>query len=198
MILIILGIINMLPIPFNQLSEKQQQRQLLSKDDVVFREGDKTRGIFFIASGKIELCRYTLTGDKVLIHTAKTGETFAEASLFSDYYHCDAQAAMTTEIITLKKDSLLYFFEHDITFARALTKQFSSQIMSYRRRIALLAIKDAKERVYCGVIEGLMKNEIKSFATELGLSHEVVYRSLSYLVKQGRLYKTARGKYSLA
>ncbi|MFT5116875.1 MAG: CRP-like cAMP-binding protein [Kiritimatiellia bacterium] len=188
----------MLPTPFDQLQEQQINRLFLSKGDIVFREGDKTRGIFFIVSGIVELRRYTLTGDKVVIHTAKTRETFAEASLFSNHYHCDAQAIMATEIIELKKEGLLYFFQHDITFATALTAQFASQIMTYRRKIELMAIRNATERVYCGFVEGLMKNEITSFAAEIGLSHEVVYRSLSNLVKQGRLHKISRGKYSLS
>ncbi|MFT6220977.1 MAG: CRP-like cAMP-binding protein [Candidatus Endobugula sp.] len=187
----------MLPVPFDQLQKHQTKRRTLSKGDIVFREGEPTRGMFFIVNGAVELCRYTSTGDSVIMHTARASEMFAEASLFVPHYHCDAQAIAVTDIVELTKSSLLHLFESDIAFATSLTQLFASQVMNGRRKIELMSMRNANDRVYNAFLDGLMKNNIKSFAIEIGLSHEVVYRSLSKLVKQGRLNKISKGNYSL-
>ena len=46
----------MLPVPFDQLQKHQTKRRTLSKGDIVFREGEPTRGMFFIVNGAVELC----------------------------------------------------------------------------------------------------------------------------------------------
>jgi CRP-like cAMP-binding protein len=186
-----------LPEPFNQLSNSDCKQRIYDKDHCIFRQGDKSRGIFFVINGSIELRRYTSAGAVVVIHVAKSGETFAEASLFSDTYHCDAYVAAPSELIELNRKSINHLFDTDSAFARTLTRQLTQQIQHYRRKVELLSISNATERVFCGIVEGLLKSHIKVFSTEIGLSHEVVYRSLSKLVAQGKLIKLSRGRFVL-
>ena len=42
--------------------------------------------------------RFTIEGRPVIMHMADAGESFAEASLFSDVYHCNAVATVPSEI----------------------------------------------------------------------------------------------------
>lgn len=187
----------MLPEPFTALPDKDCKQRNYAKNDCVFRKDDRSRGIFFVLSGSIELRRYTSAGTVVVLHTANAGETFAEASLFSDRYHCDAYVAMPSELIELSQEAIHALFNSDPTFAKNLTRQFSLQIQHYRRKVELLSIGNATERVLYAIAEGLLKSQIKVFAAEIGLSHEVVYRSLATLVAQGKLIKLSRGNFAL-
>lgn len=187
----------MLPSPFSKLSQSVQKQMTVQKGMHIFREGAPTTGMFFITSGSVELRRYARDGSMIVIHTAKTGSTFAEASLFSDHYHCDAYALETSEIIEFNKQGVMEVFKTNSEFASELSQAFARQIQSYRRKIELLAIRNAQERVYFGLVEGLLQTDIKSFASEIGLTHEVVYRALSKLEKLGKIEKTGRGKFCL-
>lgn len=187
----------LLPKPFTQLPASDCKQCHFEKNDVVFRKDDKCRGIFFVVEGSIELRRYSAAGSVIVLHTANTGETFAEASLFSEAYHCDAHVSVASTLIELSRDGIHTLFDSDPLFAKQLTQQFTLQIQQYRRKVELLSIGSATERVFCGISEGLLKTQIKAFAAEIGLSHEVVYRSLSTLVAQGRLIKLSRGCFTL-
>lgn len=185
----------MLPFPFSGLPTEFRRDIYVEKGETLFHEGAKTRGMFFVLSGCIELRRYTENGSAIVIHTAKAENTFAEASLFSDQYHCDAIAISNSQVTELSKFGVSELFNSNIQFATMLTQRFARQIQEYRRKIELLAIRDANDRVYFGLAEGLLQTDIKSFASEIGLTHEVVYRSLNKLTKLGKIERLGRGKF---
>lgn len=185
----------MLPFPFSELPTEFRRDIYVEKGETLFHESAKTRGMFFVLSGCIELRRYTENGSAIVIHTAKAENTFAEASLFSDQYHCDAIAISNSQVTELSKFGVSELFNSNIQFATMLTQRFARQIQEYRRKIELLAIRDANDRVYFGLAEGLLQTDIKSFASEIGLTHEVVYRSLNKLTKLGKIERLGRGKF---
>lgn len=185
----------MLPSPFDKIAEISKTESSHLATQTIFRQDSKTRGMFFVKNGEIELQRHTENGDRVVIHRAYAGETFAEASLFSDVYHCDAVAQSQCEVIEFDRQAVLLLFEEDSKFAKALAARFAIQVQSYRRRLELLAIRSAKERVHAGKVDGLLGGDVMSFASEICLSHEATYRALSTLVTDGRIKKTGRGQY---
>lgn len=169
----------------------------LSRGGHVFLQGDRTHGMFGVTSGCIQLQRHTEAGVTAIIHTARAGELFAEASLFSDIYHCDAVALEASQIVRIDRDKINQMIAADPEFAVAVISQFARQIQQYRARMALLAIRSAKERVYAGMVEGMLGTDIKAFAESIGLTHEVVYRALAGLVRDQRITKAGRGKYGI-
>lgn len=185
----------MLPSPFDRLEETKLPVQDLQSGDRLFAQMDPTVGMFYLSEGLIELQRHTEAGDKITIHQARTGETFAEASLFSDQYHCDAIARATSKVLILEKRAVLKIFDCDGAFASALAARFAQQVQSYRRRIELLAIRSARERTYTAIADGMLRTNALDLAAQIGLTHETTYRALSQLVKDGRLTKIGRGKY---
>lgn len=85
----------------------------------------------------------------------------------------------------------------DTAFAIGLVQRFSAQVQSYRRKQELLAIRSAQGRVLAGLADGWMTGTVVAFASDLGLSHEVVFRALSDLVRDGQVERPARGVYRL-
>lgn len=141
--------------------------------------------------------RFGREGEAIAIHRAFSGECFAEASLFSETYHCDAVAVMNSQIVRLDKAMTLEWLNNDPAFSQAFNAHLAHQVQSYRRLLELRSIRSAKERVYVAIQEGLLKGQINSFAAQIGLTHEATYRALSSLVKSGRLDRKARGQFIL-
>lgn len=185
----------MLPFPFDHLENGATRALDLEDGEVLFREGGRTRGLFCLKSGRVNLERLTETGTLIVIHSARAGETFAEASLFSDTYHCNAVAIGAASLVELDRGEVLSRFRTDQEFAANMAGRFANQIQGYRRRLELMAIRSAEERVYQGMADGLLRHDIKTFASEIGLTHEATYRSLGRLCKKGRITKSRRGKY---
>ena len=154
--------------------------------------------MYHVISGQVHLLRHTRQGDEVIIHRAQADESFAEAALFSPVYHCDAVAAADTELVRIDKAATLERMQQDPDFAIAISARFAGQIQNYRRRLEIVAIRDAKARVFAAVADGMLSGHIKSGAAQIGLTHEAVYRALSSLVRAGRLTKAGRGSYRLS
>ena len=187
--------IQTLPSPFNQLPKNAARTLELRDGDHVFRQGDPTIGMFYLLRGQIRLERTTEHGDRLSIHLARPDETFAEASLFSERYHCDAVCVGKSTAIRLDKRSVLNCFTTMPDFALALASSFAQQVQSNRHRLELLAVRSAQDRVLHAVRDGLLVADIKSFAAAIGLTHEATYRALAALVDAGKLVKPARGTY---
>src|SRR3989338_7317015 len=74
----------------------------LASGQMLFREGAASAGVFRLRSGCVRLIRTTLTGGQATMHTVRQGEFFAEASLFSAIYHCDAVALESSEVLVFQ------------------------------------------------------------------------------------------------
>lgn len=187
----------MLPSPYDLVPLSALRHRMLKTGETAFRQDDPSRGLYILLQGRVELCRYTESGEKVLIHRANSGETFAEASLFSDKYHCDAVAVLDCHLVEMNREAILQKFKEEPEFALAIAQKFATQTQEYRRKLEILAIKSAPKRILAAMAHGLMKDNVKTFALDIGLTHEVVYRSLKKLVAEGLLDQSARGKYQL-
>lgn len=187
-----------LPKPFSRLNRDHLFVKRYERNETVFRQGAKSVALYYVHQGCVELRRYTSDGESIVIHRARSGETFAEASLFSSNYHCDAITGTACILVGMKKSAVLAQFKDDPGFAYDLSARFASQIQLNRRRFELLAIRSAEERVFTALADGMLSGSIVSFAGEIGLTNEATYRALAALVGRGKIIKSARGRYSLA
>ncbi len=185
----------MIPEPFNMLSEKDLISIQVDKGGVVFHQNASVRGPHLVLQGDVELIRHSKSGDKIILHKAAMGDTLAEASLFSENYHCDCVATTPSQLVIFRKSAVLALFASNPKFARDLLKQQARQVQTYRHKIELLAIKSAEERVLTALTEIGQRGSVMSFARQIGLTHEATYRALSILVKNGQITRLSRGKY---
>ena len=186
-----------LPSPLDSLSKRDTCNIAVTQGETLFVQGGVTAGLYHLSTGAIDLKRTTETGHTVLIHHARSNSTFAEASLFSDHYHCTAYVAKDSELVLCKRSAILNLFDTDIDFARAMASRFASQIQISRRRVELLSIRSASQRILEALHDGLLFEDIASFADVIGLAPETVYRSLAKLTENGQVHKTARGQYRI-
>jgi CRP-like cAMP-binding protein len=173
----------------------------LKAGEALFRLGDKATGLCEVVSGRVRLTRVDRSGHEIVLHVAGPGGTLAEASLFSASYHCDAIASTNATVRVYPKREMLAAFERDPRAMRAFSAMLARQVMSLRTRIEQRNIRSARERVrhYLVLNSGAdgrtveLGGTLKDMAAELGLTHEVLYRTLAALERSGEI-KRSRGK----
>ncbi|MCK5895776.1 MAG: Crp/Fnr family transcriptional regulator [Cocleimonas sp.] len=174
------------------------QRLLLSKGENLFKQGDSVLHIYFIKQGKIKLIRNTSSGSPILLHIGQQGESIAEASIFSNQYHCSAIADSKSKIGFVRKQRLLQFLQENPKVMMELLAIFSRQIRDLRTINEIKNIHSAKERMLTYIKmkvdennELILNLSLKDMAHKIGLAHETFYRTLKVLEDSGELHRTS-------
>jgi CRP-like cAMP-binding protein len=134
----------------------------------------------------------------VILHTARRGEFFAEASLFADAYHCDAVAVPQSTLRVYQKEIVINAFRTDPALAEAFMARLARQLQELRARMELRNIRSARDRVlqYLRLRAGIggrsiaLDGELQDIAAEIGINREVLYRTLAALETEGHLTRT--------
>ena len=174
-----------------------ERTRTLQAGEFLFRQGDAAMFVFAIERGQLRLERRTFDGRLVPLHLARAGETFAEAALFADRYHCDAVALTDAVVKALPKAALLVELEHSRGHAPILVHAMARQLHALRQRLELRNVRSARERVLLAlelratddsrtvVLEG----PLQDFAADLGLTREALYRTLARLHASGQIVR---------
>jgi len=164
----------------------------LAPGEALFRQGDPTIGIFRVERGRIRLERSTYDGRRITLHTALADHFFAEASLFSSAYQCDAVAIEPSLVRCYPKDAVLAMVKGDPVSATSLLATMAHQLHALRHKLELRSVRSARDRILLTLelqaeSDGTVRlsREIQDLAFDLGLTREVVYRTLAALEKEG-------------
>ncbi|HYD79589.1 MAG TPA: Crp/Fnr family transcriptional regulator [Paucimonas sp.] len=175
-------------------------RRDLRAGTALFRQGDASIGLFYLLAGRMRLVRVTPSGSEVALHTISPGEFFAEASLFSSSYHCDAIALGDSVVLIYGKKALIAEFNRNPEDLWQFAGRLARQVQGLRTRLTLRQIRSATERVRQALLlrcdeSGFWKTEgtLKQFGAEIGLTHEALYRALARLERSQAIIRLADG-----
>ena len=157
----------------------------------LFHRGGSASGIFVLAEGAMRLVRVTPDGTAVTLHMVRPGEMFAEASLFTKHYHCDAIADADSVVGLYPQAKLTALLRRDPDALWDFARELAHRLQRLRQRYELKQIRSASERVLqfmrlrCDD-DGHFRaaGRLKDVATELGLTHEALYRTLATLERR--------------
>jgi CRP-like cAMP-binding protein len=184
--------------PFSSLPSTACRTIDMHKGDVLFRQNQTTSGLYRVLSGCVTLQRTGPSGDTLTLYRATSGGLFAEASVFSATYHCDATCTEAGSVIKIAKAAVLATMQSDPAFSQGFTRLLAVQVQQYRAHIELLAIPSAKERILAAVHGGYFDATVTELASRINLSQEACYRALRGLCDDGRLVRVGRGKYTVS
>ncbi len=175
-------------------------RLMLEKGETLFQQGGGVERVYCVKTGKIKLIRNTIEGTPITLHIAQSGETFAEASLFSNRYHCSAIADSKTEVSYFRKTELLDYLEQNPAAMKNLLTTFSHQVRELRAINEIKNIRSAKERILAFIRGEMDENKelvfsmpLKDVAHRIGLAHETFYREIKTLEKSGQIIRYDKG-----
>ena len=165
----------------------------LAAGETLFRQGDRATAIYAVERGRLRLIRHAVDQHEVVLHTARSGELFAEAALFSPAYQCDALAAVASAVRAYPKRDILAAFRGDPALAERFMAALAHQVHALRTRLEERNIRSARERVlhHLALAAGkdgrtvVLDGTVMDLAAEIGLSHEALYRTLAELEKEG-------------
>ncbi|OMH31780.1 Crp/Fnr family transcriptional regulator [Motiliproteus sp. MSK22-1] len=178
--------------PFTQwLTEqlKPDEERDLAKGELLFRAGQSVSKLYLVLNGEIHLVRPLSHGSTLTIHRALANSILAEASMFAPHYHCDAVAQCNSRLLCYNRQKVQQQLRSQPGFSESLSVQLSAEILSLRTKLELANIQSADERLLTWIKLQLppqtdtltIDRSFKSIASELGLAHETLYRSLKRL-----------------
>jgi CRP-like cAMP-binding protein len=174
-----------------------EKTRTLEAGEFLFRQGDAAKFVFAIERGQLRLERRTFDGRLVPLHLARAGETFAEAALFADRYHCDAVALTDAVVKALPKAALLVELEHSRGHTPVLVHAMARQLHALRQRLELRNVRSARERILLALElrvtdesrTVVLDGPLQDLAADLGLTREALYRTLSGLHASGQIVR---------
>jgi len=160
------------------------------KGETIFRRDARPQAVYFLLTGEVRLVRRSRAGSEVILQRTRRG-FFAEASLESGAYHCDAVAARPSKVLRIPLAATREALDNDSAFRRAWIAHLSRELRRARAQGERLALKSAQERILHylesegsdGVVTLAVSR--KAWAAELGLTHETLYRTLARLEADG-------------
>ena len=172
--------------------------RVLAPGELLFGQGDRASAIYKVESGRLRLIRRTVDDHLVILHTARRGELFAEASLFAEAYHCDAVAAAPSRVRVYPKAIVVEVLRTDPALAQEFTARLARQLQELRAQMELCNIRSARDRVlqYLRLRSGVhdrsipIEGQLQDIAAEIGMTREALYRTLAALEAEGSLTRT--------
>jgi len=183
--------------PFSILPDASKTIVQYQKGQYLFHQFDTVHSVYVLISGRVQMQKTLEDGHTVVIHEALVQESFAEAALFSECYHCDCVSLSRSTVMKISKTAVLQAISDNPKFGESLIKMLSHQVQHYRQRLKIASINSAHQKVLTALSCELHYTKITELADSIGLSHEACYRALSSLVKEGKLNKLGRGRYEL-
>lgn len=163
----------------------------LPKGFNLFSRGDQPSAMFFVTSGEVHLVRRSLRGSTVVLQRTRSG-FLAEASLDQSTYHCDAIAVAPTTVLAMPRKVVVGALGHE-EFRTNWIRQLSRELRHVRAQAERMSLRSAEERIIHFVItegdNGMLRltHSKKVWASELGLTHEALYRALARMKRAGHI-----------
>ena len=161
-----------------------------TKEQRLYRPGQPPEDMLFVLSGEIRLVRHTPSGAEIVLQRSRGGFV-AEASLDAQTYHCDVVPTTDGRLLLFPRSAFVAALENDPVFNRAWIRLLAREVRRLRAQSERLSLKSAADRILHYIeAEGnngaiLLNQTRKSWAAELGLTHEVMYRTLRQLREHG-------------
>src|SRR6266446_373598 len=177
------------------LDEQALERRSLARNEALFRQGEKVTAIYFVETGRLRLERRTFDGRTLVLGTTLSGNFFVEAALFADIFHCDAVATEPSRVCIYPKAAVLNALRADPANAMSFLSLVAHQVIELRHRLELMKVRSAKERVMLYLELNAesdrrtvnLRSQLQDIAAELGLTREVLYRTLASLEQAGAI-----------
>lgn len=174
--------------------------QQLCNGQVLFHRNEASYALYAVKTGQLRLLHYTKSGQTISHYTVRAGEICAEVVLHLETYACSAIAEEPTEVLVFPKSSFLSALQQDPDFATAFIKHLSYRLHMTKILVELRSIRSAPERVlhYLQMIIPpeqntlLLEQPLKNIATDLGITPEVLSRTLSQLESEGVIARDRR------
>ena len=169
-------------------------RKKANKNEILFQEDEECRYIGIVKKGEISISTYSLSGNEIIYNEIYEGGIFGNNLIFSEhsYYRGHVIAKKDCEILLYSKAAFMRILQKNKEFLEAYLSLEAEFTKGLNGKIKLLSIPTAEERLYY-----FIKNQkrvtfksIASLANTLYLTREALSRTISKLVKEGKIKRS--------
>lgn len=166
----------------------------LARDQQLFGRGEVPRYMFCVVSGEVHLQRTSPAGNLLVFQRLREGFV-SEASLFQTTYHCDAVAIAPTVVRSIPIEMFRKGLRQE-AFQERWLRHLGQELRRARTQSERLGLHTARERIIHYVeTEGSngalrLGVSVKAWASELGVAHEVLYRTLRSMAEAGEIARS--------
>lgn len=149
----------------------------------LFLQGDPVHVLHIVRTGTVHLVRHQPYGATAVLQRATEDKILAEASVYSDTYHCDGLAVSPARILLVPVVDVKRLLEADGCFANLWAAYLARELQATRKRAEIMSLKTVKARLDAWLAwndGGLpAKGAWKRLADDIGVSPEALYREIA-------------------
>ena len=113
----------------------------------VFHLGDPIRLVHFVQRGTIHLVRHQDDGAALILQRAQAGSILAEASVYSESYHCDARAQTGAATWAVARKDFRRRLESKPEASQAWARHLAHEVQRARLQAEILSLKTVGARL---------------------------------------------------
>jgi CRP-like cAMP-binding protein len=166
-----------------ELSKFAVRLHSMTPGEVLFRAGDPVLSLFVVISGAVQLTRSLPHGTQLTLQRAGRGAILAEASLFSERYHCEAAAVEPSVLSVVPRQRIEAALLTEPGLARIWTRHLAQEVQRTRNRAEILSLRSvaAKVDTWMALEGGALppKGQWRQLAAEISVTPEALYRELA-------------------
>jgi CRP-like cAMP-binding protein len=190
---------NSLPGYLPQALREAARQITLRRGQSLFSVNDPIKWLYYVADGEVRLVHFMPNGDEVVLQSVTSGNALAECSICLDQYTCMAEATRQSIVLAVPLDLFNRLLGENAVFAVAWGRDLAQKMRELFMRYERLKLHTARERVMhylatqpCNGKGVTLEFSTRTWAHELGLTHESLYRTLAVLEKEGVLTRNGR------
>ena len=189
---------NLSPATLEQIDHIKIEKRY-SKNEVINREGEPARHIWFVKTGRIRSVRHLSKGQELTLTTIGPNIMFGACCAFSEgRYHCDHLADVDSVVARIPVENLKAILRFNPEASISLIENLSSRL-HLARRMQTIDHENVEKRILYSLL--LLKNDFggvlqvtkRQIAEMAGTSIETCIRHMKVLEQQGMI-ASSRGR----
>jgi DNA-binding response OmpR family regulator len=174
------------------LSDNREERRYRKKD-IIFKEGDHPRCLYYVESGQIKLFKTSEDGRELIVSIAQTGDYLGFLPLISNSLYPESAAVLEDCVLKIlpKQDFTALLFGHRDVNARFI-KMLAGHVSEREQQLIELAYHSVRKRVATALVRLCEQNADKTInyyrddlASIAGTAKETLIRTLTDLKNEG-------------
>jgi len=154
----------------------------VNTDDVVFREGDPGNFVYFVQTGKIKICRYSLSGQEFIIGVWGPGSPFGLiAALDGGAYPATASALVPSKILTVQVSALQRLSDEIPELKASLMSQVGLRIRLFQDRVYERDLLDTRGKL-ASMLSTLVRSTGVKTPSGVRVAHGLTQRDLGAMI----------------
>ena len=172
----------------------------IKKKEILFSDGEETRGFYVIVSGRVKLFKVSPEGKEQILHIVSAPDAFAEAALFLEgTYPAFAEAMTDGQLLYFPKRDFIQLIEKNPQLSINMIVTLSHFLKRFASLIEELSLKEVSSRIAKYLVDlslklskgGKSPKEVEldlsktQLALKLGTISETLSRTLAKMKTKG-------------